>query len=96
MVFDKNTTRTLQEVQENLLNLNAEIQATRDGTSFSAEARSKIERLDMKEVATPTRNTETVVEDNTSKEDVVIKEEISAIEEDLRKYVHSKSVVKKK
>jgi len=85
MVFDKNTTRTLQEVQENLLNLNAEIQATRDGISFSAEARNKIERLDMKEITTPTRNTEMVVEENTSREDVVIKEELSAMEEDRLK-----------
>ena len=82
MVFGKNTSRTLQEVQENLLNLNAEIQSTRDGMSFSAEARNKIERLDMKEVATPTRNTEIVVEENTSREDVVIKEELSAMQED--------------
>ena len=85
MVFDKNTTRTLQEIQENLLNLNAEIQSTRSSSSFDNTARQNIERLDMKEIATPTRNTETVEEENTSKEDIVIKTDISAIEEDRLK-----------
>ena len=85
MVFDKNTTRTLQEIQENLLNLNAEIQSTRSSSSFDSTARQQIQRLDMKEIATPTRNTEMVEEENTSKEDIVIKTDISAIEEDRLK-----------
>mgnify|MGYP003637155889 CR=1 FL=1 len=82
MVFDKNTTRTLQEIQENLLNLNAEIQSTRSNSSFDNNARQQIERLDMKEIATPTRNTEMVEEENTSTEDVIIKTELSVLEED--------------
>ena len=85
MVFDKNTTRNLQEVQENLLNLNAEIQSTRSNSSFDNTARQQIERLDMKEIATPTRNTEMVEEENTSTEDILVKTDLSAIEEDRLK-----------
>lgn len=85
MVFDKNTTRTLEEVKENLLNLNAEIQATRSSSSFDNNARQQIERLDMKETTTPTRNTEMTEEENTSTEDILVKTDLSAIEEDRLK-----------
>jgi len=85
MVFDKNTSRTLEEVKENLLNLNAEIQATRSSSSFDNNARQQIEKLDMKETATPTRNTETVEEEDTSTEDVLVKTDLNTIEEDRLK-----------
>ena len=85
MVFDKNTSRTLEEVKENLLNLNAEIQSTRSSAKFDNSSRQQIERLDMKEIATPTRNTEMVEEDNTSTEDIIVKSELNVMEEDRLK-----------
>ena len=57
--------------------MNAEIQSTRSSAKFDNSSRQQIERLDMKEIATPTRNTEMVEEENTSTEDVIIKTELS-------------------
>ena len=74
MVFPKNTSRTLSDVKENLLNLNAEIQATKENSQFSSFARSAIERMDLKEIATPDINIETVTEKETSKEEVIVVE----------------------
>jgi len=85
MVFPKNTSRTLSDVRENLLNLNAEIQATKENSQFSSFARSAIERMDLKEIATPDINIETVTEKETSKEEVIVVEELNPIEEDRLK-----------
>jgi len=85
MVFPKNTSRTLSDVRENLLNLNAEIQATKENSQFSNFARSAIERMDLKEIATPDINIETVTEKETSKEEVIVVEELNPIEEDRLK-----------
>tara|TARA_R100000900_G_scaffold108076_2_gene83831 strand:- start:12116 stop:16090 length:3975 start_codon:yes stop_codon:yes gene_type:complete len=85
MVFPKDTSRTLADVKENLLTLNAEIQGTRDRIHFDSKAIQAIQRMDMKEIATPTVNEEIVIEDNTSKEEIIIKEELSAVEEDRLK-----------
>ena len=85
MVFPKNTSRTLSDVRENLLNLNAEIQATKENSQFSNFARNAIERMDLKEIATPDINIETVTEKETSKEEVIVVEELNPIEEDRLK-----------
>tara|TARA_R110002012_G_scaffold14822_1_gene60373 strand:- start:2080 stop:6015 length:3936 start_codon:yes stop_codon:yes gene_type:complete len=85
MVFPKDTLRTLADVRENLLTLNAEIQAAREEDKFTNFAISKIQRMDLKEIATPDINIETVIEKNTSTEEVIVVEELNPIEEDRLK-----------
>lgn len=85
MVFDKNSPRTIEEVKEILVTLNSEIQSTRSSDRFDNSAKSKIERLNLKEIATPDVNMETAQEESKSVEEIIIKEEISPQEEERLK-----------
>ena len=85
MVFDKNSPRTIEEVKEILVTLNSEIQSTRSSDKFDNSAKSKIERLNLKEIATPDVNMETAQEESKSVEEIIIKEEISPQEEERLK-----------